>query len=347
MHRRIVAALAAVAAVAALAGEGRAPVKRLSAEQIVAKNAAARGGLEAWRKVETMMWFGQIVTTHAPTPSMRFVLAQKRPNKMRFEIDAIQDRSLRVFDGLRGWKMRPSHGRPEVQPYTIDEVRFEQSGPGIDGPLIDYAQKGSSVSLAGLDEIEKRKAYHLIVRTATGENQHVWVDAETFLEIRYDRPAGGPAAPSGGGAEPAAGPAAAAGGARAAAGRTVSVVYRDYKTTDGLKIPSIIETGVAPGTQPDRMVIERVVVNPPLNEQTFNMPGQQRTRNRMPFPSHRPPGAAGGVLPPMFSKPPSPVTNTAPPSTQPASPVASPPVTPPSAPGSEPGTSDDSGARPQ
>jgi hypothetical protein len=339
MHRGIVAALATAVAVAALAKEGPAPVARLSAEQIVAKSVAAHGGLAAWRKVETMMWFGHIESIHGPAPGMRFVLSQQRPSKMHLEIDAMQERTLRVFDGLRGWKMRPSHGRPEVQPYTIDEVRFAQSGPGIDGPLIDYAQKGSSVSLAGLDEIEKRKAYHLIVRTATGENQHVWVDAETFLEIRYDRPAGGPgpAPPPGGGAESAAGPSAAAAEARAAVGRTVSVVYRDYKTTDGLKLPSVIETGVAPGAQPDRMVIERVVVNPPLNEQTFSMPGQQGVRNRVPFPSHRPPGAPGGALPPMLT----------PPSAQQAPPVALPPVTPPSAPASEPGTGGDSGPRPQ
>jgi outer membrane lipoprotein-sorting protein len=338
MHRRIVAALAAAVSVASLAAEeGRAPVARLSAEQIVAKSVAARGGLDAWRKVETMMWLGHIESTHAPAPSVRFVLSQKRPNKMRFEIDAMQDRTLRVFDGLRGWKMHPSHGRPEVQPFTIDEVRFAQSGPGLDGPLVDYAQKGSSVSVVGIDEIEKHNAYHLIVRTAAGESQHVWVDAKTFLEIRYDRPAGGPglAAPSGGGAESAAGPSAAAGEARAAVGRTVSVVYRDYKTTDGLKIPSLIETGVAPGAQPDRMVIERVVLNPSLNEQTFSLPGQQRTQNRVPFPSHRPPGAPGA--PPWLT----------PPSAQQAPPVALPPVTQPSAPASEPGTGEDSGRRPQ
>lgn len=340
MHRRILAALAAAVAVAALAAQaGRAPAARLSAEQIVAKNVAARGGLEAWRKVETMMWVGHIESTHAPSPGMHFVLSQKRPSRMRLEIDTMQDRTLHVFDGLRGWKMRPSHGGPEVQPYTIGEVRFAQSGPGLDGPLMDYEQKGSSVSVVGIDEIEKHNAYHLIVRTAAGESQHVWVDAKSFLEIRYDRPAGGPglASSSGGGARSAADPSGAAGEARAAMSRTVSVVYRDFKTTDGLKIPSVIETGVAPGTQPDRMVIEKVVVNPPLNEQTFSMPGQQRAQNRVPFPSHRPPGAPGALRPPMLPAP----------SAQQALPLAPPAVTPPSAPASEPGAGADSGPRPQ
>jgi outer membrane lipoprotein-sorting protein len=263
MHRKLVAALAAALAVAALAEERQAPVAPLSAEEVAAKSVAASGGLDAWRKVDTMMWMGHIESSHASMPGMLFVLMQKRPNKMHFEIDAMRDKTIRVFDGAQGWKMRPSHGHPEVQPYTIDEVRFAQSGPGIDGPLFDYAQKGSSISLAGVDEVEKHKAYHLIVQTATGEQQHVWVDAETFLEIRYDRPAGSPGTAS----------------------RTVSVVYRDYKTTDGLKVPSVVETGVAAGTAPDRMVIEKVVLNPPLNEQAFSMPGQRPTRARRPLPS--------------------------------------------------------------
>ena len=276
---------------------------RLSAEQVVAKNVAARGGLEAWRKVRTMVWSGHIESAHAVVPSMLFMLSQQRPNKMRFEINAMGDRTLRVFDGTQGWKLHPAHGRPDVQPYTIEEVRFAQSGPGLDGPLIDYADKGRSVSLVGVDDIEKHNAYHLIVRTASGESQHVWVDAKSFLEIRYDRPAGGPAGAS----------------------RTVSVLYRDYRTTDGLTIPSIIETAAGPGTPPDRMVIERVTLNPALSDQTFRVPGQQPVRDRVPFPSPRRRPLPEGVLPSPLSSPP------------PANPTPA-PASAPSATGEDPGS---------
>jgi hypothetical protein len=170
-----------------------------------------------------------------------------------------------------------------VSPYTLEEMQFEQSGPGIDGALIDYAAKGSSVEVAGVDDIDKRQAYHLIVRTASGEAQHVWVDAKTFLEIRYDRPV------------PAAG--AALTPDPAGASRTVSVVYRDYKTFEGLKIPSIIETGVKAGNTPDRMVIEQVVLNPHLDARTFSEPGTHDNRLRaadgqraFPPPAHHPSG---------------------------------------------------------
>jgi outer membrane lipoprotein-sorting protein len=293
----LMAALAAGLASLALAKPKATPPK-LSAEQIVAKNVAARGGREAWRKVQTMVWAGHIESVHASVPSLLFTLSQKRPNMMRFEVNAMSERTVRVFDGAQGWKLRPSHGRPDVHPFTREEVRFAQTGPGLDGPLMDYADKGSSVSVVGIDEIEKHNAYHLILRTASGESQHVWVDANSFLEIRYDRSAGGPDGAS----------------------RTVSVVYRDYKTTDGLQIPSIIETGVGPGTPPDRMVVEKVVLNPPLGDQTFRIPGQQAARDRVPMPSpHRRP-LPDGVLPSPLSSPPSPPSPPSPTTQDPGSP---------------------------
>jgi outer membrane lipoprotein-sorting protein len=276
--------LALAAVLAPHPSMAKAPPPKLSAEQIVAKNAAARGGLEAWRKVQTMLWMGHIESVHATVPSMQFMLAQQRPNLMRFEINAMGDKTVRVFDGAQGWKLRPVHGRPEVQPYSSDELHFEQGGPGIDGVLIDYPAKGSSVEVQGVDEIDKRNAYHLVVHTASRETQHVWVDAKTFLEIRYDRVL------------------SAAGGAS----RTVSVVYRDYKATGGLQIPSIIETGVGSGNTPDKMVIEKVLLNPPLDAQTFIEPGARRKPQPQPaaslLPRHRLMAPRVG-LPPASSAP--------------------------------------------
>src|SRR6266478_9901717 len=121
----------------ALAG-GCAPAAKLSAADIVAKNVAARGGLDAWRKVETMVWIGHIESAHTPLPSMQFKLEQKRPNKTRLQINSLRDKSVRAFDGVQGWKLRTARGRPEVQPYTPQELKFAQAAHGIDGPLFDY-----------------------------------------------------------------------------------------------------------------------------------------------------------------------------------------------------------------
>ncbi len=231
---------------------------RLSAAEIVARNAAARGGLDAWRKVETMVWMGHIESAHAPMAGMRFELEQKRPNKTRLQIDAPGQKSVRVFDGAQGWKLRPAHGRSEAEPYAPLELKFARAGQGIDGPLIDYAARGNSVALEGVEEIRGRKAYHLNVRLAKGGNEHVWVDAETYLDIRYDRPVDGPAGGD----------------------RRVSATYGDYRSVEGLQIPFLIETGGGQGTTPDKMQIERVVLNAPLDDTMFGNPAAPHPRHR-------------------------------------------------------------------
>ena len=252
------AALAACGAAGAVAAGSPPPVPGLTAAQIVEKNQAARGGVEAWRKVQTMVWAGHMESPSNPAPQVPFVLDQKRPNKTRFELNAMGERSLRVFDGKRGWKVRPSRdGSPDVQPFTPQELRFAQEAIVIDSPLIDPDDRRVAVELDGVDQVEGRRAYRLIVRTPSGQRHNVWVDAQTFLDIKYDRTSYN----------------------AAGVATTVSVYYRDYHNVDGLQIPSTIETGFGAGKPHDTMVIEKVAVNPPLDDRLFARPGMPKRRN--------------------------------------------------------------------
>jgi hypothetical protein len=258
MRRMPVAMVAAGIAVATLASNGWAA--ELSAAKIVEKNVAARGGLDAWRKIETMVWSGHMQSAHAQIPNMLFVMQQKRPNKTRFDINALGQKTVRVFDGVRGWKVKPNReGGPEITPYSTEEVAFAQAGQVIDGPLIDYAAKGNTVTLEGRDEVRGRKAYRLGVRLPAGESDHVWIDAQTFLDLRYDRPY-----------------------SSAARSATVSVFYGNYKTVEGLQIPTLIETGAAPGVTSDKLVIENILPNGPVDERSFVRPGTHERRGGMP-----------------------------------------------------------------
>ncbi len=243
----------------ALSRAARGPAAgELSADEIVAKNVAARGGLAAWREVGTMVWIGRIESAHAPAPAMPFTLEQKRPNRTRLQIDALGSRSLRVFDGPRGWKVAPGRGEEAAQPYTPQELRSAQAGHGIDGPLIDHAAKGNSVTLESVDQVGQRKAYRLKVHLAKGGDEDVWVDTETYLELRHDRMVDAPAG----------------------APRRLSVTYGDYRAVEGLQIPFLIETGGGADATPDRMRIERVVLNVPLDDAMFGNPADPRARHR-------------------------------------------------------------------
>jgi hypothetical protein len=255
----IILLLASRSAIAVTAEGDAGAAPKLEVNQILEKNVAARGGLDAWRKVQTMLWIGHLQAGSSPE-IVPFMMQMKRPDKMRFEVTVDNEKSIRAFDGKEGWKVRPPRtGKPELAPFTPDEVRFAHDAPGIDGPLIDHEAKGIGVELDGVEEIDGHKAYRLTVKLPSGTTRHVWVDATTFLEIRYDRET------------------------RSAAGKPgiVFVSYRNYRAIDGLQIPMTIETGSPNGPPGDRMTIDRVLLNPPLEESAFSRPGGPGRRSHV------------------------------------------------------------------
>ncbi|NML44469.1 hypothetical protein HHL11_11955 [Ramlibacter sp. G-1-2-2] len=221
--------------------------------EIVERNAAARGGVGAWKRLETMAWTGHVESGARTEPDRQFLLEQKRPGKTRFELVTDGRRFIRIYDGKGGWKLRPNagNGRPELAPYTEDEIRFARTAPVIDGPLMDAVAKGAVVTLAGQGEAGGRRAYILKVALPfSGGEQRIWIDAETFLEVRHDRQV------------------------RAGTGQvgTVSVLFREYREFEGLRLPTEIETGAGISGAANKLVIERVALNPDLDDRAFARP---------------------------------------------------------------------------
>lgn len=241
----LLAACAASTALAAIPPD-------VTATEIVAKNAAARGGVEAWQRVKTMVWTGYVESATHPGAKLPFLLEQKRPSKTRFELVNDGLRSIRTYDGRNGWKLRanPANGRPELTPYNVDEQNFARGAQVIDGPLMDYVAKGGVVTLAGHGEADGRYAYIVEVRLPSGGTHRIWVDAETFLEVRQDREM------------------------RSALGKmaTVIVLFHDYRDFEGVKLPTRIETVAGVGAAQNKLVIERVALNPELDDGAFARP---------------------------------------------------------------------------
>ncbi|NIE62056.1 MULTISPECIES: hypothetical protein [Burkholderia] len=235
-------AMAALCACEQLPGQG------LTADQVVEKNIAARGGPDAWRKIQTMVWSGHVDSPNAPVRDMPFILAMKRPNKTRFELTVLNQKAVRVFDGREGWKQGASSGA-SLRPYTPGELTSARDEQVIDGPLVDHDAKGIGVALDGVESLGGHDAYRLAVKLPSGAVRHVWIDSHTFLDVKADRVVRGPAGPI-----------------------TVEVNYSNFKRIDGLQIPMKIESGTAAAATKDTLFIDKVSLNPPLDDAIFARP---------------------------------------------------------------------------
>jgi len=166
---------------------------------------------------------------------------------------------VQVYDGRNGWKLRPFLNRNEIEPFSEEELKIASNQQDLDGPLVDYAAKGSQVELDGTEKVEGRDTYKIKVTEKTGHTFHVWIDAKTFLEAKVE---GQPRRLDG-------------------TDHPVEVYYSDYRTVDGLQFPFVLETRVLPVTKnalgmrdtpvpPEKIVIDKVVVNPKVDEKLFS-----------------------------------------------------------------------------
>lgn len=237
------------AAAAAVAADA-APAGNLTAAQIVEKNVAARGGLSAWRAINTMTMSGQMDAGGKQDTKLPFVMNLKRPHKSRLEIRFREQTAVQVFDGVQGWKVRPFLGRDDVEPYTPAEAKSASAWEELDGPLVDYVNKGTKVELIGTESVEGKNAYKLKLTMKSGESRHLWVDAASFLEVKIQ-------------GEP-----------RRLDGklRDVAVYYRDYRTVHGLTVAHVLETVVKGVKETHKITIQTVTVNQALADSLFAKP---------------------------------------------------------------------------
>jgi outer membrane lipoprotein-sorting protein len=240
---------AATTSYGASTAAAHAPVA-LSAEQIVERNVAARGGLAAWRDAKTLTIAGEMDAGGKPNHALPFVLKEKRPRKSRLEIVFKDQTSVQVYDGAQGWKVRPFLNRNEVETYTPAELKSAAAEQDLDGPLVDYAAKGTQIAFAGTEPVEGHPAYRLKLTLRNGDKRMLWVDAGSFLELKIE-------------GEP-----------RKLDGKLhkVAVYFRDYKTEHGLTTPRLQETAVDGVKQTYKMTIARVAVNEPLDDALFQKP---------------------------------------------------------------------------
>jgi outer membrane lipoprotein-sorting protein len=179
-----------------------------------------------------------------------FVMEMKRPGKSRVEIEFAGKTAVQVYDGTQGWKLRPFLNRDDVEPFTAEEAKSQADKADMEGPLVDYTAKGTKVDLEKVEAVEGHDAYKLKLTMKSGKVQHIWIDTQSFLDVKVD------------------------GMPRRMDGRMHSVwIYqRDFRSVQGLMMPFVLETAVDgfPGTH--KMLIEKVAVNPKLDDSRFAKP---------------------------------------------------------------------------
>ena len=154
----------------------------ITADELIAKNIAARGGIDKMHAIASLHTVGKFRLgggLEAKTES--FGIA---PDKLRVEFTLQGLTAINAWDGSAGWAIQPFGGRKDPQKTTLDDNKQYIEGADLLGPLVDYKAKGNKVEYLGTEDIDGTDAYKLRVTRKNGDSVVIYLDPDQYLEIR-------------------------------------------------------------------------------------------------------------------------------------------------------------------
>src|SRR5712692_3755177 len=156
-----------------------------TADELVQKNIEAKGGMEKIKAIKTVRLTGKLDAGGGFTAAVG--QENKRPNLVRETFTLQGMTQVQAYDGSTAWEVRPFGGRKDPQLMGDDDVRDLLIDSDLDGPLVDYREKGNQVEYLGHDIVDGDDALRLKVTLKNGDIIYYYLDPDTLLEIRTDR----------------------------------------------------------------------------------------------------------------------------------------------------------------
>jgi hypothetical protein len=155
-----------------------------TADELVAKNIEAKGGMDKIKAIKTVRWTGKAILPGGFVATVG--QANSRPNLVR-ETFSIQGMTgVQAYDGNNGWQIQPFGGRKDPQLMGDDDMRDLLIDSDLDGPMVNYKEKGNTVEYLGHDVVDGDDALRLKVTLKNGDILYYYLDPDTYLEIRRE-----------------------------------------------------------------------------------------------------------------------------------------------------------------
>ena len=202
----------------------------------------------------------------------------KRPQHMRMEMQFQGMTAIQAYDGTSGWMIMPFGGRTDPQPMSPDDVKDAEDMADMDGVLVDYKAKGHTVELVGKEKVEGTSVYKLKVTLKTGSVRYIFIDADSFLEIRNE-------------------------GRRKIQGMEMDTesTIGDYKEVGGLMLPHSLDQGAKGMPMRQKLTLTKIELNAQVDDAKFTMPAAKKPeaaaspRSSFQSARSRPMSTSGGV----------------------------------------------------
>ncbi len=215
-------------------------------DEIIAKNVQAHGGMEKMKAVQTVRVTGKF---SAGSFRAGFMQENKRPDKVREEQIIQGLAGVQAYDGKVGWQVNPFGGRRDAELMSRDDLKGLEEDADIDGPLVDYKEKGHKAELVGHDSVEGTDCYKIKLSLKNGDVRYYFLDADSFLELKIETESN----------------------IRGTV-QYSETYFGDYEEVKGLYYAFAFEGGQKGNPDRVKYEVDKVEINVPLDDSLFSMP---------------------------------------------------------------------------
>jgi hypothetical protein len=222
--------------------------KQMSVDQLVSKNIEAKGGAEALHALQSVKLTGKMLVNEGQL-ELGYSQTKKRPGAVRTELSLQGMTMVQAFDGKDGWKISPFQGRKDPEKLSDDDTKSLMEDAEVDGALVDWKEKGSTVEYLGTEDVDGTQAHKLKVTRKNGDVNYVYLDPEAFIEIRILTQ-------------------------RMEHGAQVETEtdLSDYEKVNGVFLPLSIEAGRKGASDKQKVILDKAEGNVPVDDAAFQFP---------------------------------------------------------------------------
>ena len=238
----------AVALVAPAAFTQEMPATAPTLDELVAKNIEAKGGAQAVHALQSLKRTGTLLVNEGKI-RLAYTQTKKRPLEVRTEATLQGMTAVQAFDGKEGWQISPFQGRKDPERMSADDVKALMEDAEMDGPLVDWKEKGSMIEYVGREDVDGTNAYKIKVTRKNGDINFVYLDPDHFLEIRILTQ-------------------------RIQQGALVETEtdLGDYEKINGVFVPTSVDAGGKGDADKQKIVIDKAEGNQPVDDAVFHFP---------------------------------------------------------------------------
>ena len=209
------------------------------AGKIVDQYAKAAGGGRALARIQTLTLEGTFTSDDGKSGT--YTLDTKLPNRYYSELLVGEKNQIEAYNGKSAWHQNATG---ELATLVGSEgMQLEAAAQYYNSRLLNLKKNKITLAFAGHAQVRGKDALQLEVTTATGVKRQAFFDPQTHLIVKE---------------------AATVGGVEE------EILYDDYRTVDGVKLPYKIE--LHRGNEKYDISVTRAVINGTVGERVFDFP---------------------------------------------------------------------------